>query len=212
MGLLLDKIAFEYPAPRAVAIADAATKECGLKVCVEHLERDEYRDFSANLYFEGFSEYVVEVYTYRQGAIRKLEDKMEHESGHKSPIQCQGYDDADGIQRIYFRSFLEAENTLFEVLTLAARKLDGCLEEGEPESGEELPTLTSEIMASRHEQFHKEQKKRLPGYIAYGALTLITSPFWILWMVIKMPFDLLKIRRENPELFAKPQSRTRRRS
>ena len=203
MGLILDKIAFEYPAPRAEVIASAASRQCGLQVCVEYAEPDQFRDYSANLYFDGFPEHVVKVHTYHQGAIREYEQEAYLASGFRSPIRCQGFDDADGIQRIYIQSYLESENTLIEVLIHATRNLEGCLDGVESDEVDGLVNLNSAIMTKRHNEFRKAQKKRMPWYIAYGLLMLITSPFWILWMLIKLPFELLQLRRKNPELFTK---------
>jgi hypothetical protein len=113
MGILRYIIAFEYPAPSAEAIATAASSQCGLQVCVKHLEPDQFRDYSANLYFEGFPQHPVKFYAYLQDAIREYEQEAERESGFCSPIRCHEFDDVGGLQRIYIQSYLESENTLF---------------------------------------------------------------------------------------------------
>jgi hypothetical protein len=198
MGRIIAKIAFEYPAPGAESIADAATRRCGHRVCVRPAVTGKLQDYSAELYFEGFPEHVVKVYAFRQGAVRDHELEVERESGFPASIRCQGFDDADGIQRIYIQSHLDSENTLFEVLADAARVHEGCLEEGESNEDCELVRLDSSILTERHQNFRAAWKREMPRRLAQVLLMIIATPVWLLVILVKLPFEILQARRKNP--------------
>lgn len=71
-------------------------------------------------------------------------------------VCIESCDDVDGVRRVYIESFIEAENTLSLVVKAVERRLEGCLDEVDPEDVEEYPLLTKEKMDHRYEQYRIE--------------------------------------------------------
>ena len=170
MGIFRYKITFDYPAPSAEAIAEAASKLSGLKVCVTNLSKNTDQGYSANLYFEGFPQHCLPVYTRLQDPSEKIE------GGHGD----------DELQSIYIEDLMEFEGTLFDVLVCAAQGLEGCHEEADTFHDDEVKNLTFEILTDRQKQFRKAQKKGRLMDIAYVLFLIVSSPIWILRVLIKM--------------------------
>ncbi len=166
MGLLRYKITFAHPAPSAEAIAEAASKLSGLKVYVTNLSKNTDQGYSANLYFEGFPQHCLPVYTRLQDPSEKIE--------------------GDELQSIYIEDLMEFEGTLFDVLVCAAQGLEGCHEEVDKFHDDEVKNLTFEILTDRQKQFRKAQKKGRLMDIAYVLFLIVSSPIWILRVLIKM--------------------------
>lgn len=193
MGLILQSIKFKYPAPRAEDIAEAATSYCGLKVLSEPLETDPHREYSAKLYFDGYSDDWVEVYVFKPGAL---------ESDHEAICRLQGvepkrlsdyYDEPEGVQKVRLECSGLAESTLLQVLISSLCQMESSMEIEPVTFDRDNTKLTGTILEERRKAHELREKRAMPLRIIIGVLLLLTFPLWVVfWFVRGLLYELPK--------------------
>ena len=125
MGVVVDKVVFAGEVPTAARIAERVTAIVGHPVLVTESEpRDDLRDLSASLAFEGFPNSRVELTAYRVGAVEEYVRQLGME---KFPIAkaMEGAGEAADRRTVHIRAYIGQELTLFAATILALEALGG---------------------------------------------------------------------------------------
>ena len=144
----------------------------------------------------------IDVYSYRQGAVKRFDEKMGMPD-HPAMMKKQGYFDDDGVQRVYLETYIGCELTLFHITELTLVKLGGRPERENSNPIEHDKILSEDELQARFLAHRKFHRKNRPLYILCGLFIVLTLPFHMLWALVSMPFKLLDLRRKHPELFNK---------
>lgn len=204
MGMICSVTKFDFPAPQPELIARKVSEICGLHAHYTRNEHtlDDVHEFSGTLCFETVPEEKIELYAYRQGAIKRFNEELGMPD-HGARIKTQGYSDADGVQRVYLDSYVGCELTLFHITELALLKLGGNSERPSDAPAEHDRILTIEELRARFQANKEIHRKNRPWYVLYGVFLVLCLPFQLVWTIVSMPFMLFRQRRKHPELFKK---------
>jgi len=215
MGIIRTVSIFEGEPPRPNSLCKTIEEISGLSVqFTEDKEPiNEYRAFSGKLAFPFNPEDTsLEIYSYIPGAVKAMEKETENRTGFSSLVNCEGFDDCDEAQRIYLRSYIGQEMTLHNLASLALHKLGGRIDD-DIEYLEQFNTkLSVEEVKERIHQNNEYHRKRKPFYVIHFLFCICMTPFYFIWVLITMPYYILKAYREHPEIFKRTKCLPRRRT
>lgn len=186
MALVLAIAKFNAPAPDPSEIVKMASEIIGLPIQFQSSENiPDFNLYAGEIFFQFIPEEKIQLYSYREYAIKEQEDKIVEETGYESPFTTEGYNDCNGVQRVYVRGILGQEMTLLNVITIALKKLGGELEETYDELSEYDCKITEEELLQRVQKYYKEMK---PIFIRQKILNFISLPFIFLFAIISTPY------------------------
>src|SRR5262245_28550052 len=181
MGLVLDAVEFDGPAPDLQRIVAKVTEMTGLPLTF----KDSDAEIKANLYdlhatvaITGVASTQLELSSYRTGAVKAFADDAFGETGNPVVPFIQGYAEPPGTQTVLLRSYVGLEPTLFYAVLFALEGLGGRLshpmtDEHRREYGG--PTTVAEVRARE-----RKQGRQMTAVMLLGCLILpVMLPIWI---------------------------------
>ena len=188
MARIMSMTKFSYPAPHPNEIVKMASEITGLTVQFQANDNiAAFNEYSGEIYFEILPEEKVKLYSYQMCAIKELEDKSSKETGYESPFKPLGYDDCNGVQRVYVDGILGQEVTILNVATVALMKLGGELEDSYYELSEYDSQITEEELKQR---VLKHYKKMKPIFLMQKVWGFIALPLIVIYTIISTPYFL----------------------
>jgi hypothetical protein len=193
MGVVVQEVIFDAPAPTAVAIAARVAELVGLPLITRDAPsgiRGSFRDLHAHIAFEAHPDAEIELTAYSAGAVRQF---LRRTGVDTMPMasHVQGVNEAEGKQTVYVRGYVGQEPTLFFATTLALEQLGGLLREPIPENvrREYGHSISSAELSRRH---RTAQKHMLLTFAASLLLLPILVPVWTVMALITMPYRIWK--------------------
>jgi hypothetical protein len=196
MGLVFDQVNFDGRAPALSRIADKGAELCGLPMIVQESSAEEkgnLYDQHGELAFACAPQELLEISSYRPGAVRKMYD--EFTDGVEMPIETRvtGLNEPAGTQSIYLRGSVGLE-TLMGVTVLALEALGGRpLQPVSDEMRREYGTrLTEDDLLERRNRLRRQLRR--VGLIQ-TLLLPVTLPIFALGLCLRlvtMPWRLRK--------------------
>ena len=196
MGIVIQEVTFDAPAPTAARVVAKLTELVGLPLTISESTpeiRGSLFELHAQLAFARFPQVPVELTAYRAGAVQ---EHLQRTGMNALPFASvvQGSNEAVGTQTVYVRGYIGQEPTLLLAATLALEALGGRLRE--PLSDELRREYGAKVLPEELERRHRRVRRQ--GLLALTAgivLLPFLVPFWlasIAWHLANLPWRLWK--------------------
>jgi hypothetical protein len=203
MGIVLQEVTFDGPAPTAAMIAARMTERVGLPVIVREspaaaaaaaaVDRGGLYDLAAWIAFEMYPKAEIELTAYRAGAVK---EHLRRCGMDALPIAnvVQGVNEAAGTQTVYVQGYVGQEPTLLLATTLALESLGGRL--GEPMSDELRREFGRVVSGDELRRRHRKVGRQGLMALAGGVLLLpVLVPVWTVEMAWQVGMLLRRLRK-----------------
>jgi hypothetical protein len=197
MGIVFDHMTFKRHAPDLAHISAKITELTGLAMVATE-SSDEVKgtlyDLHAHLAFACVPEEMIEVFSYRVGAVKEFYEA--YTEGIKLPTErfVAGLHEPPGTQAIYLRGSIGQEPTLFMATILALEALGGEPREPLPEDQrrEYGRPITIAELQERRRKTHRQLGWAAVVYVLLLPLTIPLFLLGLLMTFVMMPVRLYK--------------------
>lgn len=196
MGIVIQEVTFDAPAPAAEVIAARVTELVGLPVIVRESPpelRGALHDLHAQIAFQANPKAEVELTAYRAGAVKE-HLRLTGMDAMSTASVVEGSKEAVGKQTVYVRGYVGQEPTLLLVTTLALEALGGQLREPMPDDvrREYSRSVSADELRRRHRKMQRQGLLKLAAGVLLLPVLVPVGIVRLAWRLMTMPRRIWK--------------------